>query len=87
MGFIIFLVAIAIFGTIGLVLWASSDLPIIQREIAMNTRKDGESGPTYSMVKVLSTLYKVLAVILWVVGFFSAISGLIGGASMMRGLF
>ena len=75
MGFLVFLVSVPGFGLVGLVLWASSDLPMIQREIAMNTRKDPEDGPTYKMVKILSILYKVLAVTFWVLGLVAAIGG------------
>lgn len=84
-GVLVFLVATIVFGIIGLALWASSDLPIIQREIAMNTRKDGGEGSPYNMVKILSVLYKILALVIWVVGLVVAIGGLVGGGSMMNG--
>ena len=79
MGILVFLVSVIVFGLVGLVLWASSDLPMIQREIAMNTRKESEDGPTYKMVKILAVLYKVLAVIFWVLGLAAAF----GGGGMM----
>jgi hypothetical protein len=53
----------------GLVIWAKSDMPIIQREIAINTRKDMDDGPKYSAVRFLSFLLKCESIIIWFVCF------------------
>ncbi len=49
----------------GLNVWARSDLPIIFREIAINTRKDRTDGSNYTAVQMLSILYKIGSVICW----------------------
>jgi hypothetical protein len=49
-------------------IWARADLPMIQREIAFNTRKDREDGPEYNAIKVLSVVYKIGAILTLFVG-------------------
>lgn len=74
------------FGLIGLMVFASSELPMATREIAMNTRKDPSQGSSYVMIKVLSICLKVMAVLLWVVGVGLWAAMLLGGPSL-GGLF
>jgi hypothetical protein len=62
------LLFLLVFGLAGLLVWTRSDLPMIQREIALNTRKQGEKGPTYSAVAVYCILLKILAIIIWTIG-------------------
>jgi hypothetical protein len=57
-----------IFGLVGLVVWACSDVPLVWREIALNTRRDPSQGSSFAMVKVLSVCLKILAVIMWIFG-------------------
>ena len=57
-------------------------MPIISREIALNTRKEGGSGPDYKLVQLLAILRKVSAVILWVMGIVVGILGIIAGNSL-----
>ncbi len=76
------ILSVVLFGIIGLAIWASSDLPMIQREIAINTRKEAK-GPEYKMVQILSVLIKVFAVVFWILG----IVGAIGGARLFENLF
>ena len=59
---------IAFFGFLGLIYWAASVLPIVIREIALNTRDDAGSGDSYKLVDVLAVLMKVAAVLIWVAG-------------------
>ncbi len=66
--------SILLFGIIGLAVWASSDLPLINREIAINTRKT-EGGPEYKMVQILSIIIKVFAVLFWIAGIIGAVAG------------
>jgi hypothetical protein len=54
----------------GLVIWAKSDLPIIIREIAINTRKNIYDGPNYTAVKMLSILLKIGPIVMWLIAFF-----------------
>ncbi|MGF1564255.1 MAG: hypothetical protein ACFCUH_02700 [Flavobacteriales bacterium] len=77
-----------IFFVIGLVYWASAELPLILREIAHNTRKDdGNSKPKYEGIALLSKLLKVFAVLFWVIGGLAVIALIAGGGAMlMRGL-
>lgn len=82
MNFVFFLLIVIMFGFLGLITWARADLPIIQREIAINTRADGE-GPNYSLVQLLAVLLKVSAVIIWIVGLIMGILALTGGAEML----
>ena len=65
---------------IGLFVWMSSEIPLIHREIAINTRKDAESeGPDYKLTQILSVLCKIAAVSIWIFGIVSVIVGLFWG--------
>ena len=55
-------------GLVGLIVWASSEMPLAWREVAINTRKVGEGGYGYSGLKVLSVCLKILAVLFWILG-------------------
>ena len=57
-----------LFVLLGIMVWAASDTPLAWREIAINTRKDGEQGSSYTLLKVLSACLKIFAVLLWIVG-------------------
>ncbi len=57
-----------VFGLLGLLVWASADLPLAVREIALNTRRDQNFGSSYVMIKVLSVCMKIFAVLLWISG-------------------
>ncbi len=83
MGFVMFLVIVILFGFVGLMTWARADLPVIQREIAINTRKDGQ-GPSYSLVQLLAVLLKISAVLIWLVGLILAIIALAGGGNFLE---
>ena len=83
---ILFLMVIIIFGFLGLMTWASSDLPMALREIAVNTRKEA-GGKEYKLIAILSVLFKISAVLVWVIGLVAAIAALAGGSSMMGNLF
>lgn len=72
---LISIISLVLFGFLGILTWASSDLPLVQREIAKNTRKEGQEGSDYKMIGLLAVLYKVLAVIVWVLGIVLAIAG------------
>jgi hypothetical protein len=57
-----------LFVLIGIIVWASSDRPLALREIAINTRQNGDVGSPYMMLKVLSVCLKIFAVLLWILG-------------------
>jgi hypothetical protein len=65
---IIGIIAFIIFLFIGIAIWARSDLPMIQREIAINTRQEKDNGPEYNAVKVLSAVYKIGAFLVILAG-------------------
>ena len=71
-----------LFGLIGLIVWAYSDMPLVMREIAINTRRSGEQGSSYVLMKVLSICLKVLAVLLWFAGVASIIALNFAGSSL-----
>ncbi|MGO9412558.1 MAG: hypothetical protein ACLQCB_17630 [Spirochaetia bacterium] len=62
-----------LFGLIGLIVWSYSDMPLVMREIAINTRRSAEQGSSYSLMKVLSVCLKIFAVLLWFAGVASII--------------
>jgi hypothetical protein len=74
-----------LFVLLGIMVWAASDTPLAWREIAMNTRRNPESGSPYTMLKVLSVCLKIFAVLLWIVGI-AAIIGLNVAGSVVGGL-
>ena len=49
-----------LFVLIGIIVWALSDRPLALREIAINTRRNGDVGSSYTMLKVLSVCLKIL---------------------------
>jgi hypothetical protein len=59
------LILFTLFGTLA---WATSEIPLALREIALNTRRDKGEGPTYLFLRVMSVVIKIFAVILWVCG-------------------
>lgn len=66
---------IIVFAIYGLIIWGSSEIPLIFREIAHNTRKDGQTGPDYKAVELLGILFKVFAVLIWLAGLGAAFTG------------
>lgn len=86
MGLLIFLITILVFGFLGLISWARAELPLIQREIAINTRTSPE-GPSYRLAQLLSTLMKVTAVILWSAGVLLAIITLAADGNLVGAIF
>ncbi len=71
-----------IFGLIGLIVWAYSDMPLVMREIAINTRRDQERGSSYTLMKVLSVCLKIVAIILWFAGVASIVALNAAGTSL-----
>ena len=74
------------FALIGLIVWSYSEWPLAMREIAINTRKDGEQGNAYTGMRILSICLKILAVLLWVLGV-AAIVAINAAGSTIGGLF
>jgi type III secretory pathway component EscU len=68
MVFLVSQLLFVVFGLLGLMTWACSDMPLAVREIAINTRRSAEHGSSYAMIRVLSVCMKILAVLFWVVG-------------------
>ena len=60
--------SVGVFGLLGLVFYASAELPLILREIAVNTRKTSEDGACYGSVEMLSNLIKGAAYVIWLAG-------------------
>ncbi|MFP4376374.1 MAG: hypothetical protein ACLFP4_04965 [Spirochaetales bacterium] len=81
MGVLLFLLVVGLYGLLGLMTWAGAELPIILREIALNTR-NGAEGPAYKMVNVLAVALKIFAVVIWVAALIIGVFVLIGGANM-----
>jgi hypothetical protein len=73
MGIVGFIVILVIFGISGIMCWASSDLPRVVREVALNTRREGSSGTNYPLIGLLSVMMKVWAAIIWLAGLVLAI--------------
>jgi len=71
-----------VFGLVGLIVWAWSDLPLVMREIAINTRRNSEQGSSYILMKVLSVCLKIVAVLLWFAGIASIIALNAAGTSL-----
>jgi hypothetical protein len=70
-----------LFVLIGIIVWSRSDAPLAMREIAINTRRDGDEGSSYTMLKVLSVCLKILAVVIWIVGIASIIAVNVAGSA------
>jgi hypothetical protein len=68
MVFLVSQVLFLLFVLIGIIVWTYSDMPMAWREIAINTRRDGQEGNAYVMLRVLSVCLKILAVVMWIVG-------------------
>jgi hypothetical protein len=75
-----------LFGLIGLIVWSYSDMPLVMREIAINTRRTAEQGSPYTLMKVLSVCLKIFAIIFWFAGIASIIVLNFAGTSL-GGLF
>jgi hypothetical protein len=73
MQIVLTLLAMILFALAGLATWASSDRPLALREIAMNSRRDPREGSDFVLLKVLSVLLKVFAVIIWNLGVLAVI--------------
>ena len=71
-----------VFGLIGLIVWAWSDMPLVMREIAINTRRNAEQGSSYILMKVLSVCLKIVAALLWFAGIASIIALNAAGTSL-----
>ncbi len=71
-----------LFGLVGLIVWAYSDMPLVMREIAINTRRSGEPGSPYLLMKVLSICLKIFAVLLWFAGVASIVALNFAGSSI-----
>ncbi len=52
----------------GLIVWVFADIPLILREIALNTRDKDQiiNAPAYGGVTVLCGIIKAIAVLLWI---------------------
>jgi predicted benzoate:H+ symporter BenE len=68
MAFIVSQFLFIVFGLVGLIVWAFSDVPLAVREIALNTRRDAGYGGSYVLIRVLSVCLKILAVLIWIFG-------------------
>ena len=66
------LIFIAIYA---LILWGLSELPLMLKEIAQNSRHEGQGGPEYKGADILSFIFKGLAVFVALSGIFSVING------------
>jgi hypothetical protein len=73
MAFLVSQFLFILFGLVGLLVWASADMPLAVREIAINTRRDQAHGSSYVMIKVLSVCLKIFAVLLWISGIVSIV--------------
>jgi len=69
-----------LFVLIGIIVWASSDRPLALREIAINSRQNGDVGNPYTMLKVLSVCLKIFAVLLWILGVASIVGLNVAGS-------
>ncbi len=82
MVFLVSQLLFAVFGLLGLMTWACSDLPLAVREIAINTRRSAEHGGSYPMIRVLSVCMKILAVLFWVVGIATIVAVSVTGSAI-----
>jgi hypothetical protein len=69
-----------LFVLVGIIVWASSERPLALREIAINTRQNGDVGSPYTMLKVLSVCLKIFAVLLWILGIASIVGLNVAGS-------
>lgn len=82
MNILVSILSLVLFGVMGLAVWAGSEVPLIWREIALNTRKTAQ-GSDYKMVQILAIIIKVFAGLIWLLG----IIGAIGGNSLLESMF
>ena len=69
-----------LFGLLGLLAWAASEMPMAWREIAINTRKDPSNGSSYVLIKVLSVCLKIFTVLIWIAGIGAIIAISVSGS-------
>jgi len=67
---IVGIVVLIMFIFFGIFIWSCSDFPLAIREIAINSRHDRQEGSPYVLLRIMSLLTKIIAVILWVCGLF-----------------
>jgi hypothetical protein len=82
MVFLVSQLLFVLFGLLGLMTWACSDMPLAVREIAINTRRSAEHGSPYGMMRVLSICLKILAVMLWIVGIATIVAVSVTGSAI-----
>jgi hypothetical protein len=82
MVFLVSQLLFVVFGLLGLMTWACSDMPLAVREIAINTRRSAEHGSSYAMIRVLSVCMKILAVLFWVVGIATIVAVSVTGSAI-----
>jgi hypothetical protein len=85
MEFLVSQLLFLLFGLIGLVVWACSDMPLAVREIAINTRRDPAHGSSYALIKVLSVCLKIFAVLIWIAGIAAIVA--VSARGLMGNLF
>jgi hypothetical protein len=82
MVFLVSQLLFVVFGLLGLMTWACSEMPLAVREIAINTRRSAEHGSSYAMIRVLSVCMKILAVLFWVVGIATIVAVSVTGSAI-----
>lgn len=82
MVFLVSQLLFVVFGLLGLMTWACSEMPLAVREIAINTRRNAEHGSSYAMIRVLSVCMKILAVLFWVAGIATIVAVSVTGAAI-----
>ena len=82
MVFLVSQLLFAVFGLLGLMTWACSDMPLAVREIAINTRRSAEHGSSYAMIRVLSVCMKILAALFWVIGIATIVAVSVTGSAI-----
>lgn len=65
---IIGILVLIIFTFIGFFIWATSDLPLAIKELAINSRQGKIRGSMYALLNILGLLIKILAIATWVIG-------------------
>ena len=80
MAFLISQFLFLVFGLLGLLIWASSDMPLAVREIAINTRRDHDAGSSYLLIRVLSVCLKIFAVLVWICGIAAIVAVSLNGS-------
>lgn len=67
---IVGIVILLIFTLFGFFTWACSDIPLALREIAVNTRHEKSHGSSYALLKLLSIIIRIFAILTWAIGIF-----------------